>query len=68
MEALVIGGSDGYCFAEQDASLNSRAGSRAPRKGSLVKFFITNQAAPSGLGTPPFLILPGSHWCYEGIV
>lgn len=30
MQALVTGGSGGYCFIEKDASFNSRAGSKAP--------------------------------------
>lgn len=70
MQALVIGGSDGFCFIEKDASLNSRAGSKAPRKGSplnpslLIKQLAPCQCRGSFL---PLLIL-SSHCFCKGIV
>lgn len=68
MEALVIGGSDGFCFIVMDTSLHSRAGSKAPRKGSLVSSSLLTKQLPLVQGPSPFLILAGSHWFCEGIV
>lgn len=67
MQALVVGGSNGYCFIEKDASLNSRAGSKAPRKGSLVNPSLLMRQQRAVQGLLPFLICP-SHWVCEGIV
>lgn len=54
MQALVVGGRDGYCFIEKDASFNSRAGIKAPRKGSLVSPSLLIRQLPACAGTPPF--------------
>lgn len=53
MEALVIGGSDGYCYSEKDASLNSGAGSKAPRKGPLVSSSLRTRQLPLVQGPLP---------------
>lgn len=67
MQGLVIGGSAGYCFIENSASLNSRAGSKAPRKDSLIIPSSQIKQMPSSAGLLPFLIFPSCLF-YKGIV
>lgn len=59
MQALVVGGGDGYCFIEKDASVDPRAGSKAPEV-VLRESFITNQAGSPPSPNPPIpRALPG---------
>lgn len=56
MRGLVIGGSAGYCFSENSASLNSKAGSKTPRKDCLIIPSLQIKQIPIGAGLLPFLI------------